>query len=143
MLNMTATSIGEVMTPHPVTVSPDTTIADAARWMRDTDIGDVIVQDETQLYGILTDRDIVVRVVADDRAPLGLTVGEVCSPGVTAIGPDVPVELALQLMREHAVRRLPVCVDGLAVGVVSLGDLMIEQDQGNALADICAAEANL
>ncbi|GIH17820.1 CBS domain-containing protein [Rugosimonospora africana] len=143
MRNMTATSVGEVMTPHPVTVSPDTTIAAAARWMRDTDIGDVIVQDETELYGILTDRDIVVRAVADDRVPALCTVGEVCTTGMTAIGPDAPVELAMELMREHAVRRLPVCVDGRAVGVVTLGDLTIEQDQCSALADICAAEPNL
>lgn len=142
MLNMTATRIGEVMTPHPVTVSPDTTIADAARWMRDTDIGDVIVQDDSRLYGILTDRDIVVRAVADDCAPT-TRVGEVCTTGLTAIGPDAPVDLAVELMRERAVRRLPVCVDGRAVGVVSLGDLVIEQDQSSALADICAAEPNL
>jgi CBS domain-containing protein len=110
--------------------------------MRDTGIGDVIVTDDGRPLGILTDRDIAVWVVAgekDGSAPLS----DVCSgEDLATVTPDTPVDDAARLMRQKAVRRLPVLDGDRMVGVVSLGDLAIEQDERSALADINAAETN-
>jgi CBS domain-containing protein len=138
-----ATKIRQVMVSRPVIVPPDCTLTEAARLMRDADIGDVIVQDGPRLAGILTDRDIVVRAIADDRAPADVTVGEICSADLVTVGPEDPVERAVQLMRQAAVRRLPVAEDGRVVGILSLGDLAIERDATSALADISATEPNI
>lgn len=138
-----ATTIRELMAPRPVVVPPTSTLAEVAQLMRDGDIGDVIVQDGQQLRGIVTDRDIVVRAVAEDKTPSEVTVGEICSVDLVTLGPDDPVVRATQLMREHAIRRLPVTEDGRAVGVVSLGDLAIDRDARSVLAEISMADRNL
>jgi CBS domain-containing protein len=137
------TKIRQVMVPRPVIVAPECTLTEAAQRMRDSDIGDVLVQDGPRVAGIVTDRDIVVRAVAEDRAPAEVTVGEICSANLVTVGPEDPVERAVQLMREAAIRRLPVAEDGRVVGIVSLGDLAIERDGHSALADISAAEPNI
>ncbi|MFH7594232.1 CBS domain-containing protein [Streptomyces racemochromogenes] len=135
-----ARRVHEVMTGNPVTVGKSTTLAEAARVMRDADIGDVLVVDGGRLRGILTDRDIVVRAVADDRDPAETTVRAVCTTDPVTVGPDDGVDAAIALMRRRALRRLPVVTgDGALVGVVSLGDLVVEQDPGSALAAIAAA----
>ncbi|GAA3658935.1 CBS domain-containing protein [Nonomuraea antimicrobica] len=136
-----AKTVADVMTSHPATVEADDPVSVAATLMRDHDTGAIIVNDNGRLMGIVTDRDITVRVVADERGP-DTPVREACSPSVEAIGPDTSIEQAVRLMRTHAVRRLPVVEDGRAVGVVSLGDLALERDPNSALADISAAEAN-
>jgi CBS domain-containing protein len=138
-----ATKIRQVMVPRPVIVRPDCTVTEAAQLMRDGDIGDVIVQDGPRVAGILTDRDIVIRAVADDRAPADVTVGEICSADLLTVGPEDPIDRAVQLMREGAIRRLPVAEDGRVVGIITLGDLAIERDEDTALADISAAEPNI
>jgi CBS domain-containing protein len=138
-----ATTIRDVMSSRPVTVSATTMLAEVARRMRDSDIGDVIVQDGNRVAGIVTDRDIVVRAVADEMMPSRVAVGDICSTDLITVSPDDPVERAVQLMRGAAVRRLPVAEDGQVVGVVSLGDLALERDPGSALADISAAEPNI
>jgi CBS domain-containing protein len=138
-----ATTIRELMAPRPVVVPPTSTLAEVAQLMRDGDIGNVIVQDGPQLHGIVTDRDIVVRAVAEDQAPSAVTVGEICSVDPVTLGPDDPIDRAVQLMREHAIRRLPVTEDGRAVGVVSLGDLAIERDARSVLAEISMADRNV
>jgi CBS domain-containing protein len=135
-----AVQISEVMAPDPITVTPDTTVTEAARRMRTADIGDVIVVDGQQLYGIVTDRDIVIRAVADDRAPSGITVGEICSAEPYSVKPDDSIDRAVQLMREQAIRRLPVTTNGRVVGVVSIGDLSIDRDVNVALADISTSD---
>jgi CBS domain-containing protein len=138
-----ATTIRELMAPRPVVVPPTSTLAEVAQLMRDGDIGDVIVQDGSQVRGIVTDRDIVVRAVAEDQAPSDITVDEICSIGLVTLGPDDPIDRAVQLMRENAVRRLPVTEDGRAIGIVSLGDLAIERDGRSVLADISSADPNV
>ncbi len=137
------TKIRQLMIPRPMIVPSDCTLAEAAQLMRDSDIGDVIVQDGPRLAGILTDRDIVVRAVADNRAPAEVTVGEICSSDLLTVGPEDPIERAVQLMREAAIRRLPVAEDGRVVGVLTLGDLAIEREGDTALADISPAEPNI
>jgi CBS domain-containing protein len=129
------------MTDEVVLVSSTTTLGEAAQYMRDRDIGDVVVQDAPGVQGIVTDRDIVIRAAAEGLSPDEVTVGEICTTDLATLRPDDPIDRAIQLMRERAVRRLPVVEEGLIVGVVSLGDLAIERDRGSALADISAAEA--
>jgi len=128
---------------EPVTVPADTTLTEAARLMRDADIGDVIVANEQgRPNGLVTDRDIVVRGIAEGHVPDDTTVGDICTRDLATVGPDDAVERAVELMREYAVRRLPVVDGDQLVGVISLGDLAIERDESSALADISAAEPN-
>jgi CBS domain-containing protein len=101
-----------------------------------------VVEEEGRAAGILTDRDIVVRAIAEGRDPGSTTVGEVCSSDLTTLTPDQSIDDAVRLMREHDVRRLPVVQDGRPVGIVSLGDLAVELDPDSALADISAAPPN-
>ncbi|NUR85628.1 MAG: CBS domain-containing protein [Nonomuraea sp.] len=136
-----AQTVADVMTSHPATVEGDQPVSVAASLMRDNDAGAVIVNDNGRMKGIVTDRDITIRVVADDRGP-DTPVSEACSPSVEAVGPDTSIDQAVQIMRSHAVRRLPVVEDGRPVGIVSLGDLALERDPNSALADISAAEGN-
>ena len=134
------TKIREVMTADPVTCAATDTIADAARLMRDDGIGDVLVTNGGGLCGIVTDRDIVVRSVADGDDPTMTPIGEICTRDVRAVGPDDTVGDAARLMADGALRRLPVCdPDGRLVGIVSLGDLAVDQEPGSVLGDISAA----
>lgn len=137
----TKTKVRDVMTADPVCLTPDTTIMDAARKMRGEDIGDVLVQEDGKVC-IMTDRDVVVRVIAEGRDPTNTSVGEVCSTDIATVSPDTPIATAVGLMRDKAVRRLPVVEDGQPVGIVSLGDLAERQDPKSALADISAAPPN-
>jgi CBS domain-containing protein len=99
----------------------------------------VIVVEGDDAAGIVTDRDIVIRGVAEGVDPNRTRLGQVVSGDLTSVAPDDPVERAIELMREKAVRRLPVLEGGKPVGVVSLGDLAIQQDEGSVLADISVA----
>jgi CBS domain-containing protein len=137
-----AGTVEEVMTQDPRTVETGDTLVDAARIMREADVGAVVVAEDGRVAGILTDRDIVVRAVADGRDASSTRVGDACSSDVTTLTPDQDIDEAVRLMREHDVRRLPVVQDGRAVGIVSLGDLAQERDPDSALADISAAPAN-
>jgi CBS domain-containing protein len=132
-------TVEEIMTTNPRTVNVDDTVLDAARVMRDNDIGDVIVVEDGQVTGIVTDRDIVVRGVAEGRDPESTAVRDVATTGLQAIEPEANVEDALRMMREHDIRRLPVVKNGRPVGIVSLGDLAVEREPDSTLADISAA----
>jgi len=141
---MTSDNIRDVMTPMPCTIPANVSVVYAARAMRENDIGDVIVVDDERLLGILTDRDIIVRVLAEEKDPAATTVGDICSRELTTIRPTDSVGSAVRLMREKALRRLPVVEDnGEVVGIVSLGDLAVERDRRSALADISAAPPNV
>jgi len=138
-----AERIRDVMTTHPQTLPESTIVREAAEAMRANDIGDVIVVDDNGgLAGILTDRDIVVRVVAEGRDPRATRIGDVASRELTAVSPDHRVGRAVQLMRERALRRLPVVEGNKVVGIVTIGDLALDRDAGSALADISAAPPN-
>jgi CBS domain-containing protein len=134
-----ARTVEEIMTHDPRTVDADDPVVEAARQMRDGDVGDVIVTREGQVTGIVTDRDIVVRAVADGRPPESTPVSDVTTSDVQALAPSQSVDEAVQAMREHDIRRLPVVDGGRPVGIVSLGDLAVERDPDSALADISAA----
>lgn len=137
-----AQAVREVMTRDPVTLQANETLVEAARKMRDADVGDVLVMDGSRLKGIVTDRDITIRGVANGKDPNRSTLSEVCSPRLVSIPADRPVEEAVQMMRENALRRLPVVEGDKPVGIVSLGDLAVDLDSRSALADISAAEPN-
>jgi len=138
-----AMMVRDVMTRNPVSCETTTTIVEAARMMRDHDIGDVLVCDGQQLRGIVTDRDIVVRCIAGGADVGRSTLGDVCTGNVMAVSPDSSLADAARTMRECAVRRLPVIEDGRTVGIVSLGDLAVEVDPRSVLADISAAEPHV
>ena len=132
-------TVEEIMTRDPRTVNASDTIVDAARVMNDSDIGDVIVLDGEQIKCIVTDRDIVVRAIAEGRDPQSTSVSDVCSPSLETIEPDASIDDALRKMREADIRRLPVVQDGRPVGIVTLGDLAVEREPDSTLADISAA----
>jgi len=134
--------IRDVMSPRPRALDVDACVLDAALVMRREDIGDVLVLDAGELYGILTDRDIVVRVLAEGRDPAQVRIGEACSRELSTIGVDQSVGEAVRLMRERAIRRLPVTEKGQVVGVLTIGDIAVERDSRTALADISAAPPN-
>lgn len=134
-----AATVSDVMTTDPETIEASEPVMEAARRMRDADIGNVIVLDDGRVVGILTDRDIAIRVVAEGKDS-STPVREACSAtDLQTVGPDTSLDQAVQLMRDNAVRRLPVVENDQAVGIVSLGDLAIELDEESALADISAA----
>ena len=134
--------IHDVMTPNPVSLPGTASVHEAARVMRDQDIGDVIVIENHQVCGIITDRDIVLRTVAEGQDPATTTLADICSHALLTVTPADSVEEAVRLMRTHAVRRLPVVEGGKAVGMVSLGDLAVERDPDSALGEISAAPPN-
>ena len=134
--------IRDLMTPNPVTLSATLTLVDAAIAMRDFDVGAVIVLDNGQVCGIATDRDIVVRAIANGNYPATTKLGEICSRELTTVSPSDTVDDAVRLMREKAIRRLLVVENGHPLGIVSLGDLATEQEPQSPLADISAAPPN-
>ena len=137
-----AQTVREIMTLEPVTLEDSATVFDAAQAMRDSNIGDVIVVTGGSVRGVLTDRDIVVRVVAEGRDPHDVKLGEVFSAGVVMVNPDDSVDSIVTLMRQKAIRRVPVVEGSRPVGIVSIGDLASEKDNGSALADISSAPPN-
>ena len=137
-----AQTVADVMTRDPATIERTESAAEAARWMAVADAGDVIVLDNGRVSGILTDRDIAIRLVAQDKDTSTPVAEIVSETDVVTVSPDTPVEHAIRLIRNRAVRRLPVVQQGRAVGVLSLGDLAIERDPYSALADVSAAEGN-
>lgn len=136
------TSIREVMTKDPVALASDSPVIEAARRMSSEDIGDVIVLDGDKPTGILTDRDIAVRLVAEGKDPANTKISEICSGGLESLSPDDSVGDAVRLMTEKDIRRLPILENGRAVGIVSLGDLAVSHDSDSGLADISAASPN-
>ncbi|CAL9336012.1 Hypoxic response protein 1 [Nocardiopsis dassonvillei] len=139
---MAANSISDVMTTQVRTVAPDTSLQEVARIMRDSDLGDVLVAEDEHLVGIVTDRDVVVRCVAEGGDPAQHTAGEICSSDVATVPPQSDIRDAVNTMREGAVRRLPVVDGDRVVGVVTMGDLAKVVDQDSALADVSSAEPN-
>jgi CBS domain-containing protein len=137
-----ATIVRDVMMTRPLSVDAGATIRQAAEVMRDNDIGDVLVVGDGNLRGIVTDRDIVVRALAEGRQPESTPVVEVCSPELATVEAAAEVDKAADIMRQRAIRRLPVVDGNEVVGIVSLGDLARQKDPRSALSDISAAPPN-
>ena len=138
-----ANLVQDVMTRHPKVVRASSTVMDAACIMRDFKIGDVIVVDDAnQVRGIVTDRDLAVTAVASGSDPSKTSIESVCTKDVTVLKPTQTTEDAVTIMREKAIRRLPVVEAGNLVGIVSLGDLAKHIDRGSCLGQISAAPPN-
>jgi CBS domain-containing protein len=138
---MVQQTVADVMTPAPSTIGMSETLQTAAQLMAAQDVGALVVQAGHTTIGIVTDRDIVVRGLAEGLG-LEAMVGEVASEDIVTVGPGVAAETAVQLMRAAAVRRIPVLDGDTVVGIVSIGDLAVERDPVSALADISEAEPN-
>jgi CBS domain-containing protein len=137
-----AQNVSDVMTTDLVTVPSTASIADVARLMRDRNIGDVLVTNNGKLRGIVTDRDIVVRGVAEGADFSSEPLSRVLSEDLTTVTPDTPIDRAAQIMGDNALRRLPVVDNGKPVGIVSIGDLAVERDPNSALGQISAQRPN-
>jgi CBS domain-containing protein len=138
-----ALRIRDVMTPNPITLPVTATAVDAAKAMRESDVGDVIVLEDSRIVGIVTDRDIVVRSLAVGSNPAQTKLGEICSRELTLVSATDEVASAIDLMRDKAIRRLPVVENDRPVGIVTLGDLAIERDRRSVLGQISEAPPNL
>lgn len=134
-------TVREVMTPDPIGVYYEQTIGEAARIMRDSGVGAVLVVREGTLIGVVTDRDLVVRALAYGAGP-DAPVGPLCSGRLIGIDASEDLTEAERRMRENAVRRLPVVENGQIVGMVSLGDLAVMADGDSPLAALSRAPAN-
>ena len=122
-------SIKDVMTSNPCTIDAGKSVAYAAKMMKDEDVGLAPIVEGDKLVGMLTDRDIAIRVVAEGRNPEQVTVEEVASKQVVTIDPQQDLAEALRIMAKHQVRRLPVVEeDGRLVGVVAQADVAREGD---------------
>jgi CBS domain-containing protein len=117
------TSIKEVMTSEVKACEPDTSVSEAAKVMAKEDVGPVPVVEEGRLTGIVTDRDIVVRVVAEGRDPSSTTVGEIASRDLVTVSPDDDLDMALKQLAQNQVRRIPVVEGGRLVGIVAQADI--------------------
>ncbi|GAA2132390.1 MULTISPECIES: CBS domain-containing protein [Actinomadura] len=136
--------VSDIMTPAPQVLPLDATLYEAARVMRDEGIGDVLVTYAGQLCGMVTDRDIVVRAVAESRDTSLTPLGDVCTAELCTVHPEDDTETVARLMVERAIRRLPV-VDGgrRPVGIVSIGDLAVANGQKDSpLPEISKAPPN-
>lgn len=136
-------TVAEVMTPTPRTVAADESVASAAQLMAEADVGAVIVTKDDEICGILTDRDIVVRCVAQGNDCGTTSVGSICSEHVARLSSKDTVDNAIALMAKKAIRRIPVVDDGRTVGILSLGDLAQNRDPKSALGSISAAPPNV
>jgi CBS domain-containing protein len=133
--------IRDIMTSQLVVLPRNETLREAARAMKDNEIGAVLVEDDDGgTCGIVTDRDLVVRGLAANGD--SMTLADVCTTKLFALSPDQDVDNAVKLMAEHSVRRVPVMDGGRAVGIVSLGDLARIKDEKSVLAGISAASPN-
>jgi CBS domain-containing protein len=140
----------DIMSPAPVCMASGESVSAAAKAMKDRGIGTVLVLFDGRLSGLVTDRDIIVRVLAEDLDPLATRVGDICNGELAVLGPDDDVEQAGRLVRERAIRRIPIMENGTPVGVVSIGDLALEKigdlalekDERPALSGVSAARPN-
>lgn len=132
-------TVRDVMTAPVRSATPSQSLADAAMLMKEKDVGSLPVVDGERLIGILTDRDIVVRVVAERVDPQALTIGDVASRDPVSIEPEEDLDEALTLMARHRIRRLPVVEEGRLVGMLAQADVALkaqEKDAGEMLEEI-------
>lgn len=139
--NQESRVIREIMREKPVSLEAGATARDAARAMREHDIGSVIVEEGSEVRGIVTDRDLVVRCIAED-GDAQRKLGSLCTEQLVKLSPEDEVDTAVRLMEKKAIRRIPVIENGRAVGIVSLGDLAQERQPKSALGRISAAPPN-
>ncbi len=131
--------VSEIMTGKVATASPDTTLEAIAVMMKDEDTGAIPVVEDDELIGLVTDRDIVLRGIAEGLDVTATTVDTILSDELETVEPEADVSEASRLMSRKQIRRLPVVENGRLVGIVSLGDIAVkagEQDAAGALEDV-------
>ena len=136
-----AHTVSDYMTAHPTVVEVTDTVRSVAETMATQDLGALVVAEDGAVVGIVTDRDLVVRGLATGVG-LDAPVGQLVTETLVSVGPGDGIAEVVQLMRDNAVRRVPVLDGTQAVGIVTIGDLAVALDSGSALADISAAPAN-
>jgi CBS domain-containing protein len=134
--------VRDVMTPNPVALPGSATVREAAKAMRDSNIGAVVVDQGDSSCGIVTDRDVVVRAIADGKDPKKVKLEDICSRDPSHLSPEDGVDRAIALMRDKAVRRVLVLDGSKPVGIVSLGDLAQRLDRSSVLGEISSAPPN-
>jgi CBS domain-containing protein len=139
--------VRHAMTESPQTASPNMTAADAAGLMRQFDVGVVPIADGGSLVGLVTDRDIVLRVVATRQDPDDVKLADILTKSPTTVTPDTKLSEARDLMAKHRIRRLPVMKGDELVGILSLGDVAIAdasgREVGEALEDISESDSTM
>jgi CBS domain-containing protein len=130
-------NVEEIMTGSPTCIAPDTTATEAARRMRDLDVGVLPICSEDRLVGMVTDRDLAVTIIADGRDPATTTVRDAMTPGVVYCFADDPIEVAARKMEDRQIRRLPVLDrDKRLVGIVSLGDIATRTEDDSLCGEV-------
>ena len=124
-----ANSVRDAMTADPRSIGKSVSVVEAARLMREQDIGSLPITDDEQLVGMITDRDITMRVVAEAADPNATSVEDVYSRDLISVAPDNDLEEALGLMARHQIRRLPVVEDGRLVGIVAQADIALSENE--------------
>jgi CBS domain-containing protein len=124
-----ANSVRDAMTADPRSIGKSVSIVEAARLMREQDIGSLPITDDEKLVGMITDRDITMRVVAEAADPNVTSVEDIYSRDLISVEPDNDLDEALQLMARHQVRRLPVVEDGRLVGIVAQADIALRENE--------------
>ena len=137
-----ATKVRDLLTSDPIILEGTESARTAAEKMREADVGALLVEEYGTLLGIVTDRDLVTRVIAQREDADSMTMSSVVSSELHTVGPDDSLGDAIGVMREHAVRRVPVVEDGTAIGILSLGDVALALDPDSVLADISEAGPN-
>jgi CBS domain-containing protein len=138
-----AKQVRDLMNQKPIKVPSSSSLIDAARKMREADVGAIVVEDDGKICGLITDRDIAIRAVAQGRDPNTTRVVDICSKELTTLSPNDDLERAIDMMRKKAIRRVPVVdASNQAVGILSLGDLAMERDPRSVLGQISAAPPN-
>jgi CBS domain-containing protein len=127
----------EVMTPNVEVIHPNASVQEAAEMMRSLDVGSLPVCDGRKMQGMITDRDITIRAVADGREARQTPVREIMTSELVYCFEDEDVEAAARLMNDHQIRRLPIINDEKElVGIVSLGDLAVETDDEHMVGQV-------
>jgi CBS domain-containing protein len=138
-----ATQVRDLMSKQLIMLDGSAPISEAAKQMLSADIGAVLVEENGKVCGIVTDRDIVIRAVAQGRDVERTQLSAICSTDLTVVSPDDPLELAVDVMREKAIRRVLVAdSQSQALGILSLGDVAAERDSGAVLGQISTAAPN-
>jgi CBS domain-containing protein len=127
-----ALKVRDTMTGSPRSIDASTSVVEAAQLMREGHIGSLPITADEQLVGMITDRDIAMRVVAETADHTNTSVGDVSSRDLVTVEPDEDLDDALQLMARHQVRRLPVVENGRLVGIVAQADIALSENEKTA-----------
>lgn len=132
--------VKDLMSRNAASVSPDTSLEEVARMMKEMNIGSVPVVESGRVVGIVTDRDIIIRELAMGKNPVTTRVGDVMTYGISTASPEMDIHDAVKLMSDKQIRRLPVVDNDRLVGMIAIGDMAVrsklEDDAGEALSDI-------